>query len=395
MIEITSPTSKRKMPNIFVVGIGGGGNNAVDRMIESGFENVSFISVNTDYDVLSDCKAEITLQIGAKTTGGFGAGTDPLVGEAAARESEDDIRSALSEANMVILTCGLGGGTGTGAIPVIAGICKDMGILTLAVVTLPFSFEGTPRAQVAQRGLDVLKSQVDTLLVIPNDKLLHVTDKQFLLDDAFLMADNVLKYTIEGITNIIFNRGVINLDFNDLNKLFRNKGLAHLGIGMVREGGSIIEAVKQAIESQLLETTIQGATTILLNTSGRINLNELNEAVSYVRDLAGQGTDIIWGTVTDKSKADENNVVVTLIATGLPEDSHETSYEVKDPPRRFMAELTAGYKSGYSAAPVYKPESDEPAPEVQTFVKHSTDNIPLNIPSFLLNRQDKKMRKNT
>ena len=320
MLEIKE-TETVQMPRICVIGIGGGGNNAVDRMIEAGLEHVEFINVNTDYQVLESSSAQNKLQIGKKLTGGFGAGADPTIGEASAKESEESILSTVTGANMVILTCGLGGGTGTGAIPVIAEICHNAGILTVAVVTIPFSFEGLVKQQLALSGLENLKKNVDTLLVIPNDKLLTLSEKSFYLDDAFTLADNVLKYTIEGITNIIFNRGMINLDFNDVKTTLVGKGLAHLGIGTISKDGSIIDAVKQAIDSPLLDTDISSATNILLNTSGRINLMELNEAVSYVREITNASVNIIWGTVTDTTAAD--SIIVTLIATGL-EDTHKT-----------------------------------------------------------------------
>ncbi len=317
MIELSEKDQKKSIPNILVIGVGGGGNNAVNRMIESGFDSVKFVAVNTDAQVLEDSKAEIKLQIGRKLTGGYGAGADPSIGEAAARESEEEIRHTFEDANMIILTCGLGGGTGTGAISTIAKICHEMNILTTAVVTLPFSFEGTPRAQIAQGGLESLRKQVDTLLVIPNDKLLEISDKPFFVDEAFQVADNVLRWAISGITNIIFNKGLINLDFNDLCTILRDKGNAHIGIGVVKEGASLLDGVKQAIDSPLLDSSIKGAGTIMLNTSGRINLVELNEAVSYIKSIVGKECNIIWGTVTDPKQIEDNTVVITLIATGI------------------------------------------------------------------------------
>lgn len=317
MLEIIDDSHRSHLPSIYVVGIGGGGNNAINRMVEAELKNAKFIAVNTDFDVLDGSKADSIIQIGRKTTGGYGAGTDPVVGEAAAEESTEEIMNSLSGANMVILTCGLGGGTGTGAITPIAKLCHDAGILTVAVVTLPFTFEGLPRTQVALQGLERLRKETDTLLVIPNDKLLGLSERQLYLDDAFVLADNVLKYTIQGITNIIFNKGTINLDFNDFNKLLKNKGLAHLGIGIAQEGGSVIDAVKQAIDSPLLETTITNATDVMLNTSGRINLIELNEAINYIHNLTGENTNVIWGTVTDEETLHNKSIVVTLIATGI------------------------------------------------------------------------------
>ena len=317
MIDIKMPDPISKTPNIYIVGIGGAGNNAVDRMIENGNEKVKYIAINTDTQVLNDSKAETTLQIGAKLTGGNGAGADPVIGEAAAEESKDEIRDILSDADMVILTCGLGGGTGTGAIPVVARLCKEAGILTLGVVTLPFSFEGPSRVLAASEGLETLTVNVDTLWVVPNDKLLEISDKDLDLEDAFRFADNILKYTIEGVTNIIFNKGIVNIDFNDLRTTLKDKGLGHLGIGIANESKTLLEAVKDAISSPLLTTDIRDASNILLNTSGRVKMKEINEAIDYVKDLVGEHAQIIWGTVTDSEKVADNSTLVTLIATGL------------------------------------------------------------------------------
>ena len=317
MLEIMN-NALANVPKILVIGVGGGGNNAIDRMIESKLTGVNYLSVNTDAQVLMDCKAEEKLQIGKKLTRGFGAGADPQVGEAAAIESEEDIRNMVKEADMCIITCGMGGGTGTGATPVIAKCCKDAGILTIAVVTTPFTFENTPRIAAAKNGIDKLKNNVDTLLVIQNDKLIGISNKPLLLEDAFERADSVLKYTIEGITNIIRNKGMVNLDFNDLRTTLLNKGIGHLGIGTTNIEGSILDAVKQAINSPLLDTTIEGAENLLINTSGKVNINSLNEAIGYVRELAGSKVNIIWGTVTDANMG-EDQVVVTLIATGMPD----------------------------------------------------------------------------
>ncbi len=316
-IEVSDETYA---PKVLVVGIGGGGNNALDRMIDAQLRGVCYAAVNTDAQVLDKCKAEILLPIGQKLTNGYGAGADPSVGEAAALESEEDIKAVVKDYDMVILTCGMGGGTGTGAIPVIAKCAKESGTLVMSVVTLPFTFESGQRMSVANAGIEKLKEYVDTLLVIPNDKLLTLNEKTLYLEDAFIMADSVLKYTIEGITNIVYNRGTINIDFNDLKSTISNKGIGHLGIGTVDSDGSILEAVKQAINSPLLETSIKGAENILLNTSGRINLLELNEAIRYVQEIIGQSAKIIWGTVTDSNQT-EDKIVVTLIATGMPQAS--------------------------------------------------------------------------
>lgn len=303
-------------PKILVIGVGGGGNNALDRMIDSHLLGVDFVAVNTDVQVLNSCKAEKKIQIGRQLTKGYGAGAAPEIGESAAMENEEEIKGAIESADMCIFTCGMGGGTGTGAAPVIAKCCKDAGILTVAVVTTPFSFEGTPRIAMAEQGVEKLKENVDTLLVIPNDKLIGLANKKLLLEDAFDMADSVLKYTIEGITNIVYNKGVVNLDFNDLKATLMNKGIGHLAIGTVDMDGSILDAVKQAVNSPLLETSIQGAENLLINTSGKVDLVVLNEAVNYVRELVGNKVNIIWGTVSPDNY-DEGKIMVTLIATGM------------------------------------------------------------------------------
>lgn len=315
-------------PKIMVIGVGGGGNNALNRMIEAQLFGVNYLAVNTDIQVLDACKAENKIQIGKKITKGYGAGADPMVGETAALENEEEIKAIIDGFDMCIITCGMGGGTGTGAIPVIAKCCKDAGILTVGVVTTPFSFESTPRIAAAQSGIEKLKSNVDTLLIISNDKLIGLSDKPLLLDDAFEIADSVLKYTINGITNIVRNKGVVNLDFNDLRTTLSNKGIGHLGIGTVDVDCSVIEAVKQAVNSPLLDTSIEGAENLLINTSGKVNIVALNEAMSYVRELAGNKVNIIWGTVTEENY-DEDKVVVTLIATGMSKEKQQSEYKTE------------------------------------------------------------------
>ena len=323
MIEVTSQESvNTKAPVITVIGIGGGGNNAINRMVSAGMENVNFLAVNTDYQVLEDSLAERKIQIGRKLTAGMGAGADPAVGASSAEENEEDIIEAIQGTTMAILTCGLGGGTGTGAIPVIARICREQKILTVAVVTMPFSFEGVPQHEVAQKGLDELRENTDLLLVIPNDKLLQICEDDFYLEDAFLTADNVLRHTIEGITGIIFGRGVVNLDFNDIRTTITNSGLGHLGIGTVKKDGSIMDAIKQAINSPLLDTDISTASSILINTSGRLKTQDLNGALSYIREIARPDIRIHWGTVSYKDT--EDMIKVTIIATGLSEKTSES-----------------------------------------------------------------------
>ena len=363
MLEIKCDNSNS--PKILVIGVGGGGNNAIDRMIDSYLLGVNYVAVNTDEQVLDACKAEVKIQIGKKLTKGYGAGADPEIGEAAAIENEEEIKSTIEGANMCIITCGMGGGTGTGAAPVIARYCKEAEILTVGVVTTPFSFENTPRITAAKNGVEKMKENVDTLLVIPNDKLIRLSDKPLLLDDAFEIADSVLKYTIEGITNIVRNKGVVNLDFNDLKTTLTNKGIGHLGIGTVDVDCSVLEAVKQAVNSPLLDTSIEGAENLLINTSGKVNILSLNEAISYVRELAGSKVNIIWGTVTQEDY-DEEKIVVTLIATGMsreqktvarPLDTQLRFQEMKKPvPRKeieivvppFLQEAGAKYERSKS-----------------------------------------------
>ena len=321
MIEIMQDNFKEG-PQIMVIGVGGGGNNALDRMITSNLSGVKYVAVNTDIQVLNVCKAETKLQIGKKITAGYGAGANPEIGENAAMESEEEIKSAIEGADMCIITCGMGGGTGTGAAPVIAKYCKSIGILTVAVVTTPFTFEGTPRITAAKNGIENLKENVDTLLVISNDKLIGISEKMLLLEAAFELADSVLKYTIDGITNIVNNKGTVNLDFNDLRTTLINKGIGHLGIGTVDKEGAVIEAVKKAINSPLLETSIEGAENLLINTSGKVDIMALNEAIGYVRELAGNNVNIIWGTVTQEGY-DEEKIIVTVIATGMSKNQKE------------------------------------------------------------------------
>ena len=365
-------------PNILVIGVGGGGNNALDRMIQSGLAGVKYIAVNTDIQVLENCLAENKLQIGKKLTNGYGAGANPQIGESAAIENEEEIKSLISEADMCIITCGMGGGTGTGAAPVIAKYCKEAGILTVGIVTTPFFFENTPRTAAAQGGIEKLKSNVDTLLIIPNDKLLGLSEKPLLVEDAFEIADSVLKYTIEGITNIIQNRGSVNLDFNDLRTTLLDKGIGHLGIGKVNVDCSILEAVKQAVNSPLLDTTIEGAENILINTSGKVDIMALSSAINYIRELAGDKVNIIWGTVTEDN-FDTDKIVVTLIATGM--SKNRTSIPRSRPlPKAITSDTTK--KPSVSEIPLGKP--------IVKPVTPSLKEKELVIPPFLLETSRKR-----
>ncbi len=303
---------------IIVVGVGGAGNNAVNRMIDENIGGVEFIGINTDKQALKLCKAPTAIQIGEKLTKGLGAGAQPEVGEKAAEENVEELTEALKGADMVFVTCGMGGGTGTGAAPVVAKIAKDMGILTVGVVTKPFKFEAKTRMTNAIGGIDKLKANVDTLIVIPNDKLLEIVDRRTTMPDALRKADEVLQQAVQGITDLINVPALINLDFADVQTVMTNKGIAHIGIGSAHGDDKANEAVRSAVTSPLLETTIKGASHVIINISGDIGLMEANEAASFVQDLAGDNANIIFGARYDDSKQDE--CTITVIATGLEEN---------------------------------------------------------------------------
>ncbi len=321
MLEITTNETEAAA-KIIVVGVGGAGNNAVNRMIDENISGVKFIGVNTDKQALQLCKASTALQIGEKVTKGLGAGAQPEMGEKAAEESAEEISQAIKGADMVFVTCGMGGGTGTGAAPVIARLSREMGILTVGVVTKPFKFEGGTRMNNAIAGIEKLKNNVDTLIVIPNDKLLEIVDRRTTMPEALKKADEVLQQAVQGITDLINVPGLINLDFADVQTVMLNKGIAHIGIGAAKGDDKAIEAVKTAVTSPLLETTIEGASHIIFNISGDISLIEANEAASYVQELAGEEANIIFGAMFDDTKQDE--ATITVIATGL-DNQHSTS----------------------------------------------------------------------
>lgn len=302
---------------IRVVGVGGGGNNAVNRMIESNLNGVQFVAVNTDKQALYNSKAEYKIQIGEKLTRGLGAGANPEIGQKAAEESKDDIYQALQGADMVFVTAGMGGGTGTGAAPIVAEIAKEMGILTVGVVTKPFTFEGKRRNMHAEFGIKELKDRVDTLVTIPNDRLLEVAEKRTSIVDAFKIADDVLKQGVQGISDLITVPGLVNLDFADVKTIMFEQGLAHMGVGRASGENKAVEAAKQAIHSPLLETTITGAKGVLLNITGgpSLSLFEVNEASEIVTSAADEDANIIFGAVIDESLKDE--VRITVIATGF------------------------------------------------------------------------------
>ena len=306
---------------IIVVGVGGAGNNAVNRMIDENIVGVEFVGINTDKQALQLCKASKVLQIGEKLTKGLGAGAKPEIGEKAAEESSEEIAAALKGADMVFVTCGMGGGTGTGAAPVVAKLAKDMGILTVGVVTKPFRFEAKTRMMNAIGGISKIKENVDTLIVIPNDKLLEIVDRRTTMPDALKKADEVLQQAVQGITDLINVPAIINLDFADVQTVMKDKGIAHIGIGSGKGDDKASEAVKMAVESPLLDTTISGATHVIINVSGDISLADASDAASYVQELAGEDANIIFGATYDENATDE--VTITVIATGVEDKNLE------------------------------------------------------------------------
>ena len=320
LLEIKSNDAE-SAAKIIVVGVGGAGNNAVNRMIDEEIDGVEFIGINTDKQALQLCKAPTLLQIGEKLTKGLGAGAKPEIGEKAAEESSDEVAAALRGADMVFVTCGMGGGTGTGAAPVVAKLAKDMGILTVGVVTKPFRFEAKARMTNALAGIEKIKDNVDTLIVIPNDKLLEIVDRRTTMPDALKKADEVLQQAVQGITDLINVPSVINLDFADVQTVMKDKGVAHIGIGTGKGEDKASEAVKMAVESPLLETTISGATHVIINVSGDISLADANDAASYVQDLTGNDVNIIFGAMYDASMTDTCNI--TIIATGIEEKAKQ------------------------------------------------------------------------
>lgn len=308
---------------IKVIGVGGGGGNAINRMVDEGVSGVEFIAANTDVQALSSTKAETVIQLGPKLTRGLGAGGQPEVGRKAAEESEEVITEAISGADMVFITAGMGGGSGTGAAPVIARIAKGLGALTVGVVTRPFGFEGSKRGQFAVEGINELREHVDTLLIISNNNLLEIVDKKTPLLEALSEADNVLRQGVQGITDLITNPGLINLDFADVKTVMANKGNALMGIGIGSGEERVIEAARKAIYSPLLETTIDGAEDVIVNVTGGLDMTliEAEEASEIVNQAAGHGVNIWLGTSIDESMKDE--IRVTVVATGVRQDAVE------------------------------------------------------------------------
>ncbi|MDF2945898.1 MAG: cell division protein FtsZ [Bacillales bacterium] len=314
-------TNLDHLAKIKVIGVGGGGNNAVNRMIEHGVQGVDFLTVNTDAQALKLSKAEITMQIGGKLTRGLGAGANPEVGKKAAEESREQIEELLKGADMVFVTAGMGGGTGTGAAPVIAEVAREIGALTVGVVTRPFTFEGRKRATQAATGIQALKDNVDTLIVIPNDRLLEIVDKNTPMLEAFREADNVLRQGVQGISDLIATPGLINLDFADVKTIMANKGSALMGIGVATGENRATDAAKKAISSPLLESSIEGAKGVLMNITGGMNLSlyEVQEAADIVASASDPDVNIIFGSVINENLKDE--IIVTVIATGFDDNA--------------------------------------------------------------------------
>ena len=302
---------------IKVVGVGGGGTNAVNRMVDAGLSGVEFIAVNTDAQALMMCDADVKIHIGSKATRGLGAGADPAVGQAAAQESRDELKEALKGADMIFVTAGEGGGTGTGGAPIVAELGRELTALTVGVVTRPFAFEGRKRSQQAELGIENLRDRVDTLIVIENDRLLQVVEKRTSIVEAFRLADDILRQGVQGITDLITVPGLVNLDFADVRTIMRDAGSALMGIGIASGEGRAAEAARSAVSSPLLEASIEGATGILLNITGgpEIGLFEVNEAAEVVTSAADQNANMIFGAVIDDALGDE--VRVTVIATGF------------------------------------------------------------------------------
>ena len=385
MLEIKTSEADSSA-KIIVVGVGGAGNNAVNRMIEESIGGVEFIGVNTDKQDLMLCKAPTLIQIGDKITKGLGAGAQPEIGEKAAEESEEEIINVLNGADMVFVTCGMGGGTGTGGAPVVARIAKDMGILTVGVVTKPFRFEAKVRMRNALEGIEKLKENVDTLIVIPNDKLLEIVDRRTTMPEALKKADEVLVQAVQGITDLINVPSLINLDFADVQTVMTNKGIAHIGIGHAKGDDKAIEAVKQAVTSPLLETTINGASHVIINVAGDIGLLEANEAASYVQELAGENANIIFGAMFDETVQDE--ATITVIATGLEQPNADSDVSPRIKP---AAQTVNAYGRGMTGGKINSPMSGNTAaapaprqgelkPEMPQATVHERT---INIPDFL------------
>ncbi|RAI82977.1 cell division protein FtsZ [Macrococcoides goetzii] len=360
-----------------VIGVGGGGNNAVNRMIDHGMNNVEFIAINTDGQALNLSKATSKIQIGEKLTRGLGAGANPEIGKKAAEESREQIEDAIQGADMVFVTAGMGGGTGTGAAPVVAKIAKEMGALTVGVVTRPFSFEGRKRQTQAAAGVEAMKAAVDTLIVIPNDRLLDIVDKSTPMMEAFKEADNVLRQGVQGISDLIAVSGEVNLDFADVKTIMSNQGSALMGIGVSSGENRAIEAAKKAISSPLLETSIVGAQGVLMNITGgeSLTLFEAQEAADIVQDAADEDVNMIFGTVINPELQDE--IVVTVIATGF-----------NDKPTRSVAPTGFG-----TPQPQRETRTESVSQPQQAQPERESNRDDLDVPGFLKDRGTRRRRR--
>lgn len=358
---------------IKVIGVGGGGSNAVNRMIDAGLNGVSFMAINTDKQALSGSKADTKLQIGEKLTKGLGAGANPEVGQKAAEENIEDLTKFIAGADMVFITAGMGGGTGTGAAPIIAKAAKDLGVLTVGVVTKPFTFEGKKRKDHAELGIKFLKKYVDSLVVVPNDRLLQIAEKNTSMMDAFTMADEVLKQGVQGISDLIAEAGLINLDFADVKTVMSDRGIAHMGVGRGRGDTRVQDAVKAAIESPLLETSINGAKAILLNIMGGYDLGmlEVNEAADQIEKAADKDAIVIFGASVKEDMHDE--IVITVIATGF----EDRPADILSPSR----DKAEAHAMGEEGAESTSDENAENKPRDDIFQSKVTGAF--DIPSFL------------
>ncbi|MBT2727975.1 cell division protein FtsZ [Bacillus sp. ISL-75] len=374
-------TNMDQLAKIKVIGVGGGGNNAVNRMIDEGVEGVEFIAVNTDAQALNQSKAAVTMQIGTALTRGLGAGANPDIGKRAVEESKQQIKEVLAGADMVFVTAGMGGGTGTGAAPAIAEIARNLGALTIGVVTRPFKFEGRKRAANAETGINEMREAVDTLIIIPNDRLLEIVDKKTPMIEAFREADNVLRQGVQGISDLIAVPGLINLDFADVKTVMSHKGTALMGIGIAKGKDRAVEAAQKALNSPLLETSINGAHGVIMNITGGNNLSlfEVQEAADIVASASHEELNMIFGSVINENLDEE--IIVTVIATGFTEQEEILAQPLSQPS---MEEMSNPYQreQRIQREPINRGES------IQDYERHSEQSEEsLNIPAFLRNRK--------
>lgn len=371
---------------IKVVGVGGGGGNAVNRMVSSGLSCVEFITVNTDSVALNNSSATVKIQIGNKLTGGRGAGGVPTRGQKAAEESRDEIAAALKGAQMVFITAGMGGGTGTGAAPIVAEIAKEMGILTVGIVTKPFAFEGKRRMNQAEQGIAALREQVDSLIIIPNERLKHVSEQRITLQNAFAIADDVLRQGVQSVSELILIPELINLDFEDVTTVMKDAGFAHMGIGRASGKDKALIATQAAISSPLLETTIDGATGVIINITATvsINLDEVDEACTMITNAAHPDANIIFGVALDESLDDE--MIVTVIATGFvdPPSSFNSSFE------KVTANVQPAVEKVEKPAPVVEAKEEAPVVEEKPAGDITDDNDFFQIMNLFKSRDPEK-----